>query len=97
MYFHAKFHAHSSNLTELWSFKLLKLGNVRTYVRTLVTTESSSKSDEVELAKKCTCAPAISISYLFYFPQSNKIKLGRGFRDFETCSFLFRKFRFRIF
>ena len=35
--------------------------------------------------KKCNCAPAFSTLYLFHFPQSNKIKLGRGFRDFRPC------------
>ena len=42
--------------------------------------------------KKYNCAPAISTSYLFHSPQSNKIKLGRWFRDFRPCLFFYPKF-----
>ena len=38
--------------------------------------------------KKCTFSPAISTSYLFHFLKSNKIKLGRGLRDFRPCYYL---------
>ena len=45
----------------------------------------TQKEQKNKRYKKCTCAPAISTSYLFHFPQLNKLKLGRGFRDFRPC------------